>query len=56
MVWLLEKTGTSLSVSVYVFAMAAITFLSVYLITETYEDELTQDQIHESEEEASTVR
>ena len=56
MVWLLEKTGTSLSVSVYVFVMAAITFLSVYLITETYEDELTQDQIHESEEEATTVR
>src|ERR687898_977103 len=55
MVWLLETTGTSLSVSVYVFAMAAVTFLSVYLITETYEDELTQDQIHESEEEATKV-
>ena len=53
MVWLLETTGTSLSVSFYVFAMAVITFLSVYLITETYEDELTQDQIHESEEEAA---
>ncbi|HJQ29768.1 MAG TPA: MFS transporter [Rubrobacter sp.] len=53
MVSLLESTGTSLSVSFYVFAMAAVTFLSVYLITETYEDELTQDQIHESEEEAA---
>ena len=56
MVWLLEKTGTSLSVSVYVFLMAVITFLSVYLITETYEDELTQDQVHESEEEATAAR
>jgi MFS transporter, MHS family, shikimate and dehydroshikimate transport protein len=55
MVWLLDTTGTSLSVSVYVFAMAVITFVSVYLITETYEDELTQDQIQESEEEEATT-
>ena len=55
MVWLLEKTGTSLSVSFYVFAMAAITFLSVYLITETYEDELTRDQSREEAEEAATT-
>src|SRR5215217_1783534 len=39
MVWLLETTGTSLSVSFYILVMAAITFISVYLITETYEDE-----------------
>ena len=56
MVWLLETTGTSLSISFYVLAMAAVTFLSVYLITETYEDELTQDQVKESEEEAATTR
>lgn len=53
MVSLLEATGTSLSVSFYVFAMAIVTFFSVYLITETYEDELTQDQIHETEEAAT---
>jgi MFS family permease len=43
MVWLLETTGTSLSVSFYILAMAAITFISVYLITDTYEDEMTED-------------
>jgi MFS transporter, MHS family, shikimate and dehydroshikimate transport protein len=48
MVWLLEKTGTSLSVSFYMLAMAAITFFSVYLITETYEDEMAQDVAGES--------
>jgi MFS family permease len=42
MVSLLAWTGTSLSVSVYVFLMAAITFFSVYLITDTYEDEMTE--------------
>ena len=56
MVSLLEATGTSLSVSFYVFAMAIVTFVSVYLITETYEGELAQDQIQESEEEAATTR
>jgi metabolite-proton symporter len=56
MVSLLEATGTSLSVSFYVLAMAIVTFVSVYLITETYEGELTQDQIRESEEEATTTR
>src|SRR5829696_2746771 len=49
MVWLLETTGTSLSVSFYILAMAAITFLSVYLITDTYEDEMTEDVAGESE-------
>jgi MFS family permease len=48
MVWLLEKTGTPLSVSFYMLAMAAITFFSVYLITETYEDEMAQDVAGES--------
>src|ERR687890_697326 len=48
MVWLLETTGTSLSVSFYILAMAAITFISVYLITETYEDEMAQDVAGES--------
>jgi MFS transporter, MHS family, shikimate and dehydroshikimate transport protein len=56
MVSLLEATGTSLSVSVYVFLMAAITFLSVYLITETYEGEMTRDQTREIEEEAAATR
>ena len=55
MVWLLETTGTSLSVSVYVFLMAAITFFSVYLVTETYEDEMTRDQARETQEEAATT-
>jgi MFS transporter, MHS family, shikimate and dehydroshikimate transport protein len=48
MVWLLDRTGTSLSVSFYMLAMAAITFVSVYLITETYEDEMAQDVTGES--------
>ena len=46
---------TSLSISLYVFAMAVVTFVSVYLITETYEDEMTQDQVRETEEEAATT-
>ena len=43
MVSLLAWTGTSLSVSAYMFAMAVLTFVSVYLITETYEDEMAED-------------
>jgi hypothetical protein len=43
MVSLLAWTGTSLSVSFYVLMMATITFISVYLITETYEGEMTED-------------
>jgi MFS transporter, MHS family, shikimate and dehydroshikimate transport protein len=54
MVWLLETTGTSLSVSFYMFLMSAITFISVYLVTETYEDEMTRDQARETEEAATT--
>src|SRR5687768_5415679 len=53
MVSLLESTGTSLSVSVYVVAMAVVTYVSVYLITETYEDEMTRDQARQTEEEAA---
>jgi MFS transporter, MHS family, shikimate and dehydroshikimate transport protein len=49
MVWLLDKTGTSISVSFYMLAMATITFVPVYLITETYEDEMAQDVADESE-------
>ena len=52
---LLETTGTSLSISIYVFLMAAITFFSVYLITETYEGEMTQDQEQETEEEEAAT-
>jgi MFS transporter, MHS family, shikimate and dehydroshikimate transport protein len=55
MVSLLESTGTSLSVSLYVFAMAVVTFVSVYLITETYGDEMTRDQARETEEEVATT-
>jgi MFS family permease len=47
MVSLLAWTGTSLSVSVYIFAMAVVTFVSVYLITETYEDEMVEDVAEE---------
>jgi MFS family permease len=56
MVSLLEATGTSLSVSVYVFVMAAITFISVYLITTTYGDEMTRDQAAQTEEEVAITR
>ena len=54
MVSLLEATGTSLSVSFYVLAMSIITFVSVYLITATYGDEMTRDQAGASEEAATT--
>ena len=47
MVSLLTWTGTSLSVSFYILAMAALTFVSVYLITETYEDEMAEDVAEE---------
>ena len=47
MVWLLDTTGTSFSVSLSMFAMAAITFFSVYLVTETYEGEMAQDVAEE---------
>ena len=47
MVSLLEWTGTSISVSFYILAMAALTFVSVYLITESYEDEMTEDVAEE---------
>jgi MFS transporter, MHS family, shikimate and dehydroshikimate transport protein len=53
MVYLLDRTGTSLSVAVYVFVMAAITFISVYLITETYEGEMTENV---AEEEGAAAR
>ena len=55
MVSLLEATGTSLSVSFYILAMATLTFVSVYLITATYGDEMTRDQAGVSEEEAATT-
>jgi MFS transporter, MHS family, shikimate and dehydroshikimate transport protein len=56
MVWLLETTGTSLSVSFYLLVMCAITFTSVFLVTETYEDEMSRDQAREeTEEEAATT-
>ena len=47
MVWLLDTTGTSISVSIYMFAMACLTFFSVYLVTETYEDEMAEDVAEE---------
>ena len=43
MVSLLAATHTSLSVSFYILAMAVISFISVYLITETYEGEMAGD-------------
>src|SRR5215212_8280966 len=55
MVSLLEATGTSLSVSFYILAMATLTFVSVYLITATYGDEMTRDQAGTSKEEAATT-
>ncbi len=47
MVSLLDWTGTSVSVSLYMFAMAALTFFCVYLVTETYEDEMAEDVAEE---------
>jgi Na+/melibiose symporter-like transporter len=47
MVSLLDWTGTSVSVSLYMFAMAAVTFFCVYLVTETYEDEMAEDVAEE---------
>ena len=47
MVSLLSWTGTSLSVSFYMLAMAALTFVSVYLVTETYEDQMAEDVAEE---------
>jgi metabolite-proton symporter len=47
MVWLLDTTGTSFSVSLYMFAMAVLTFFSVYLVTETYEGEMAEDVAEE---------
>jgi hypothetical protein len=35
--------------------MSAITFFSVYLTTETYEGEMTQDQEQEAEEEPAAT-
>ena len=53
MVTLLDSMGTSLSVSLYMLAMAALTFVSVYLFTETYEDQMVEDV---AEEEGSAGR
>ena len=53
MVWLLDTTGTSISVSIYMFAMAVLTFFSVYLVTETYEGEMAEDV---AEEEGAAVK
>jgi hypothetical protein len=47
MVSLLDWTGTSVSVSLYMFAMAALTFFCVLLVTETYEDEMAEDVAEE---------
>jgi hypothetical protein len=43
MVSLLTWTGTSRSVSLCVFAIAALTFVSAYLSTETYDEEMTEE-------------
>ena len=40
---LLALTGTSASVAAYIAVMGAISFVSVYLITETYEDEMSEE-------------
>ncbi|HVF02592.1 MAG TPA: MFS transporter [Rubrobacteraceae bacterium] len=47
MVSLLDRTGTSVSVSLYIFAMAVLTFFCVYMVTETYEDEMAEDVAEE---------
>jgi MFS family permease len=47
MVSLLDWTGTSVSVSLYIFAMAVLSFFCVYMVTETYEDEMAEDVAEE---------
>jgi len=54
MVSLLGWTGTSISVSLYIFAMAVLSLFCVYLVTETYEDEMAEDVAEE--EEGAAVR
>ena len=44
---LLTWMGTSLSVAIHVFAMMVVTFVSVYLVTETYEEEMAEDVAQE---------
>lgn len=56
MVSLLDATDTSASVSAYIIVMAAITLLSVYLVTETFEDEMAEDQARASQAEATQDR
>lgn len=53
---LLAATDSSASVSAYIVAMALVTLLSVYLITETFEDEMAEDQARESRAEAAESR
>ena len=41
--FLLAATGTSMSIAIYVAAMAAISFVCMYLITETYQTDIEED-------------
>lgn len=50
---LVGATGTSFSIALYVFAMAVISFVCMYLITETYQRDIHEDV--ETEEAPSAV-
>jgi MFS transporter, MHS family, shikimate and dehydroshikimate transport protein len=51
MVWLIDRTGTSLSVSFYILAMAIITFVAVFTIKERFQADLheTSDEVGKRE-------
>jgi hypothetical protein len=44
---LFAATGTSASVAAYMAAICAITLVSVFLITETYQTDVEEDQAEE---------
>jgi metabolite-proton symporter len=44
---LLASTGASWSISLYILAMAAVTFVSVFLLSETYLDDLSEIRAEE---------
>lgn len=50
MVWLIAKTGTSMSVSAYILVMAAITFIAVFSIRERFQVDLTETSREMSQE------
>ena len=46
---LFAATGTSTSISVYMVVLCAISFVSIFLITETYQKDLEEVDVKERE-------